>query len=1166
MVGLRAWRGACSAACTHGITNPLAGAHVSGASHAHTYGIKMALPRLIMHLRAVGACLLLAVCASAHAATEECAAPAATLVSIEGVVETRARSSTEWQAVAAREVFCAGDMVRTQANSRAALHLSNNSIMRLSERSTVTFTGVSQEQASWLDLQQGIAHFISRIRQRFEVITPYVNAAVEGTEFIVAVDEAQAEVTVLEGRVRAKNDQGELMVTSGAAAMARAGQPPMARAQVRPWDAVSWALYYPPVIDFTAEDFARLPEPWGVRLAQAVALHRQGNAAAALAEIESLPADAVDRRVLVYRAALYLSVGQADSAGADLDRALETDARNGEALALKAIIAVVKNEAGAAQRLAEESIQASPESLAPLLARSYAAQARFDLATARASAARAVQLHPQSALAWSRLAELHLMFGEHDAALQAAQRAVAVAPDAARAQTVLGFVYLTRIDIAGAEQAFQRAIERDQADPLPRMGLGLALIRRGALASGRRQIEYAASLDPGNALVRSYLGKAYYEEKRHPLAADQLAMAKELDPNDPTPWYYDAIRKQSENRPVEALADLEQASKLNDNRAVYRSRLLLDEDAAARSAGQARVYRELGFQQSALIAGWQSLVSDPGNFAAHRFLADAYSTLPRHEIARVSELLQAQLRQPLTFMPLQPQLSETNLSILEGAGPSDAAYHEYNALFTRNRVGGQVNTIAGGDGIRGDDAVVSLIHDRIGLSLGQFHYESDGYRLNNDQEQDIYQLFLQAALTYNTSIQAELKSFKREKGDLVLRFDPDNVRTDFRETEQRDLLRLGLRHDFTPRSQLMVSLMTQGFELSQTDNPILGLSTDFSLEDEATLAELQYLQKSDRFNLIAGFGHFESDSDRLVTTTLDLGPFIPPAVTLDPSKETNRHSNAYAYLQGQRDDALTWLLGLSADSFDGELVQQEQLNPKIGVMLTPMEDTVLRMAAFRVLKRDLVTDQTLEPTQVFGFNQFFDDDVGTDSKRFGMAVDHRLTSDAAVGVEWSRRRLDVPFQDVAGDTRLARTRDNLHRGYLHYVTSPRTALRIEYLYEKQVMDEDMPANDVLSLTTRSMPLAIEYFDPRGWSFGVVATHVDQEGMFRGGVPISTAEGQDQFWVLDATASCQLPMRHGKVSLQARNLLGSQFMYQDQDPNTPSLYPQRLLLVRLSLSW
>jgi len=156
------------------------------------------------------------------------------------------------------------------------------------------------------------------------------------------------------------------------------------------------------------------------------------------------------------------------------------------------------------------------------------------------------------------------------------------------------------------------------------------------LKEGRSEIEIAASLDPDNSLIRSYLGKAYYEEKRDKKASNQLAMARELDPLDPTPWFYDAIRKQTINRPVEALQDLQKSIELNDNRAVYRSRMLLDEDLAARSASLGRIYSDLGFQQLALVEGWKSVNADPANYSAHRFLADSYAALPRHEIARVS--------------------------------------------------------------------------------------------------------------------------------------------------------------------------------------------------------------------------------------------------------------------------------------------------------------------------------------------------------------------------------------------------------------------------------------------------------------------------------------------------------------------------------------------------
>ena len=86
--------------------------------------------------------------------------------------------------------------------------------------------------------------------------------------------------------------------------------------------------------------------------------------------------------------------------------------------------------------------------------------------------------------------------------------------------------------------------------------------------------------------------------------------------------------KQNINRPVEALHDLQKSIELNDNRAVYRSRLLLDEDLAARSANLGRIYNDLGFQQLALVEGWKSVNTDPANYSAHRFLADSYPPAP----------------------------------------------------------------------------------------------------------------------------------------------------------------------------------------------------------------------------------------------------------------------------------------------------------------------------------------------------------------------------------------------------------------------------------------------------------------------------------------------------------------------------------------------------------
>ena len=85
---------------------------------------------------------------------------------------------------------------------------------------------------------------------------------------------------------------------------------------------------------------------------------------------------------------------------------------------------------------------------------------------------------------------------------------------------------------------------------------------------------------------------------------------------------------QSENRPVEALRNIEKSIELNDNRAVYRSRELLDQDQAARGTSLARIYNNLGFQQLGINEATKSLSYDPANAGAHRLLSDTYVNQP----------------------------------------------------------------------------------------------------------------------------------------------------------------------------------------------------------------------------------------------------------------------------------------------------------------------------------------------------------------------------------------------------------------------------------------------------------------------------------------------------------------------------------------------------------
>jgi tetratricopeptide (TPR) repeat protein len=564
-------------------------------------------------------------------------------------------------------------------------------------------------------------------------------------------------------------------------------------------------------------------------------------------------------------------------------------------LALQTIIAIVQNDKDQALAVAQKAVAVAPDAATAWIALSYAQQARFNLEGARISLAKAVQLAPHNALAWARLAELQSSFGDLKKVLKAAQQAVNLEPHLARTQTVLGYAYLTQVKTTQAKGTFDKAIVLDQADPLPRLGLGLAKIREGDLHGGSQDIEIAASLDPNNALVRSYLGKAYYEEKRTTLDQREYAIAKALDPQDPTPWFYDAIAKQTTNRPVEALRDLQQSIALNDNRAVYRSGLLLDADLAARSAGLGRIYSNLGFQQLALVEGWKSVNTDPTNFSAHGLLADSYAVLPRHEIARVSELLQSQLLQPINISPIQPRLAESNLFLISAQGPGTISFNEFNPLFTRNGVALQATGLGGENYTFGGEGVVSGIYNKASFSLGYTHFETDGFRTNNDQKDDIADAFLQLELSPQTSVQFEYRFRETTSGDLRLNFFPDNVLPNLRVTAETETYRAGLRHAFSPSSVLLGSVMYQRRDTLARDKPPFPLvSLEIKEPDLGGMSgELQHLFRSRYINVTSGVGHFNLDSEQIVTIGLGPPPFRTVRTLISRTDLDAKHTNVY---------------------------------------------------------------------------------------------------------------------------------------------------------------------------------------------------------------------------------------------------------------------------------
>ncbi len=864
------------------------------------------------------------------------------IVSVVGTAEVRRQG--RWQPVGTGEPLAAGEVLRTSDGSRAAVLLANGAQIKLNGNSQLELKQVTPREI--VPASNGVLQNILRLlggeiwvrdnNQFLEIQTVPATATIRGTEFNLAVGPADtAQLAVLDGLVEFSNPQGSVLVAANEQASVKMGEAPRKTVLINPLNAVQWSLYYPGPVGGPAEP-ARDPR---------------------------------SPRYWTQAAQTHLLRGQVPEARQAIDRALALDPKDALAYSLRSNIELVQNRKAEALADAERAVAADPSSSSAYLSLSLVRQAEFDLDAALAAARKAVALDPDNARALIQQSSLLFGMGRLRDAVKVAKQARQRAPDDAMVNTVWGFLQLARNRVNDAREAFQAAIGQDSTLGLPQLGLGLVLFRHNQTDKAIEAIRKATLLEPKVSLYNSYLGKAFYEDKQNQPAQKYLEAAKQLDPHDPTPWYYDAIRLQSVNRPVEAVENLQKSIELNDDRGVYRSRLLLDEDLAARSATLGRIYNEVGFTQLGLQEGWQSVNRDPSNYSAHRLLADSYAALPNLEIARVSELLQSQLLQPINITPVQPQMAETKL--LMPSALTTSSLYEFTPLFVQNQPTLWASALGGNQSTWGDELIVSGLTDRAAYSLGQFHYQSNGYRENNDLKNDIYDLFGQVAVTPYFNLQAEYRHRETTNGDLQSSFNDIFSRSKHRNINQ-DIARIGANYSLSPQTNLIAS-----FIYTDRNDNVSFSNVSAGLMQNIYQTEAQLLYKADRFNLITGLGIYSADFN---------------FYGVQQPSTTGNQDIGYGYATLKLPGDVIGTVGLSYQSNDDANADLHELNPKLGIQWALNEQISLRAAAFKVTNSILVTSQTIEPTQVAGFNQFFDNITSTVSKNYGVALDVRFTN------------------------------------------------------------------------------------------------------------------------------------------------------------------------------
>ena len=552
------------------------------------------------------------------------------------------------------------------------------------------------------------------------------------------------------------------------------------------------------------------------------------------------------------RATLILSSGQVGKALAGLK------AGDPVRVALERMIAAVQHR---------EWTGGEPRTASEWLAESYYQQSRGKLEAALLAAKKAAELSPEFGFAWVRAAEMEFSFGRTAKAMKLLERGIELAPRNAQALALQGFLLSAQNRTGAARRSFDEAIALDGALGNAWLGRGLTSIRQGHDEAGRLDLQTAAVLEPDRSLLRSYLGKAFSQIGNNEKANVEFARAKELDPNDPTPWLYSAIQRKQENRYNEAVGDLEKSIALNENRGLFRSQFLLDQDRSIRGTNLASIYENSGMTEQSVREAVRAVDADYSSAPAHLFLANSYDALRdpsgvllRYEAGTFSELLVSNLLSPVGGGPLSQFVSQ----------------QEYSKLFEKNGVGFATDSQCFSDGR------LRLTASQYG-TVGNLSYALDGYysydrgrRPNNEfSSAGTFGTFkLQLGPQDTVFFQAEVSDL--ETGDVTQRYNPKDVKRDrpaltldFEEKQDPGLLLAGWHHEWNPGNHTILLLGRLGArqKLTEEDTSQFLLRSDvtkivpFQFVEDTVLGRIprdaDYYETADSFTqrgLIYGVG------------------------------------------------------------------------------------------------------------------------------------------------------------------------------------------------------------------------------------------------------------------------------------------------------------------------
>ncbi len=1058
-------------------------------------------------------------------AVAEVPSMAAEVFSIEGTASYKEHGSqTVKQLVKSQKLFD-GDLINVGDTGRVAIRFTSGYFVRLSSGSSLEIKGES------LNLNQGKLHFFNRAADDNVLInTPLVSAAVRGTELEVTTSSQQSIVTVVEGSADAKNKFGLASLAAGEVATTNKGSAPVKSLLVSSDTFAQWTISMPRIISSD--------------------------------EASSITKNSNDAKILE-GALRDFSKGSIDSGR----KALTLVQKNTSSPALDAqelLFALSENDSKKAKLLSEKI--SDSKSSAAVLARSYYFQSEGKLEQSKKEIDAALIANPDNQLLLARSAELNLYFGKINAASADIEKACGSVCTEPSLLMIKGYIELAKDNGDEALSTFNSVIAASPSTSEAYLGQGLAYSRSRDLTSAKKSFETAIALEPRNSSFRSYLGKIAFENDNYKEAYREYAEAERIDSNDPTPHLYRAYAKIAENNPLGAIDDIEKAIEKNDNKAVYRSRMLLDQDSAVRASALSRAFRETGFNDAARVEAIRSVQADPMNYSAYRLLAESYDTFFFADTA-LSERRRSRLLAPVGMN-------------LQTATDAALSLNAYDTLLDGN------NTRSGFaysyDGRNENHIPSAITVGKNGKTAWQFSASSAISGSTKSANTYLRDTELNTSVEY--AIDFSKKILFEGNGRFIdnqdLNSEEDKINTTVGKTSLSYVQRMDADAVFIAdigaervldRVRSSATERTVGFELLGEDgfSDLDTLTLDQLVHEQTNLyrSGLQYMTSGDRFSWTFGSQLLHQVPNRREESdvTNDSLGVLAGGASLNNSSSTNLTGHdAYAYLRTKVSDTFNITTGLvrtdlqsdkaEVAPFIDETASSGRFSPKVGAAWDAYKNTLVRASYTESLRKSSLEDfVSLEPSFVSGLPQRFTDFSGTTSKDIGFGVDWKDPGKTYVGSEYVYRRLSSPFwainenltfdqstgsggYDVAADSgSLDHRNQHLLRNYINQKISDTSAITFTH---RRTQDSSSDSGFADSIKDDTLSATLRWFGSSGFFAYAEESWRRQSLVNRSDMN----DGVDAAWFTNVGLGYRLPNRRGRFLLEGLNVFDQSFMF------------------------